>query len=102
MPAPSKPKREKKVELPPEGMDVLEVSPLRIAGLADVRSDLSQHQRRIEKLLAEMLQKTLGSRDPQNAFKPKRVRWTCPRMHCLHGHCRYVYMSIFTSYIYIV
>lgn len=60
MPAPSKPKKEKRVELPPEGMDVLEVSPLRIGGLADVRADLSQHQRRIERLLAEMLQKTLS------------------------------------------
>lgn len=59
MPAPSKPKKDKRVELPQEEMDTLEVSqsPLRSASHGDVKADLLQHHARLEKLLLEMLVK---------------------------------------------
>ena len=61
MPAPSKPKKDKRVELPQEEMDMLEVSqsPLRSASHGDVKADLLQHHARLEKLLLEMLVKIL-------------------------------------------
>eukprot|EP00435_Cladocopium_sp_Y103_P012200 s2743_g3.t1 len=59
MPAPSKPKKDKRVELPQEEMEILEVSqsPLRSASHADIKADLLQHHARLEKLLSEMLVK---------------------------------------------
>lgn len=59
MPAPSKPKKDRRVELPPEEMETLDVSqsPLRSASHGDVKEDLVQHHARLEKLLLEMLVK---------------------------------------------
>ena len=61
MPAPTKPKKERRVELPPEGMEVLEISPLRLGAshLAELKADLANHQSRIEKIVSEMLPRSL-------------------------------------------